>query len=68
MEPPPQQEEVGDTHEGGRPGGRRHQMHQDGQVLGGESHMRPVGVVEDVPGVDRQERQVTSMEDRQGGT
>ena len=28
-------EEVGDTHEGGRPGGRRHQIHQDGQVLGG---------------------------------
>ena len=34
----------------------------------GVSHMRPVGLDEGISGIDRQERQGTSMEDRQGRT
>ena len=66
MEPPPQQEEVGDPDEGEGVGGRRCQMCEDGEVPWREGDVRPSGAAEDLQGVDRQEHPCDEVEDRVG--
>ena len=67
MEPPPQQEEVGDPDEGEGVGSRRRQMCQDGEVPRCKSDVRPIGTAENLQGTNRQERPCDEVEDRVGG-